>query len=93
VEYRWHVSLWVPESKGGHKDPDDGYLVQQLTHKAEGAVEVDRPETNDHEKCPHNIDSSTDTAGVGPEEVDENRRYDEEQGIADLEQERTLQSY
>ena len=93
VEYRWHVSLWVPESKGGHEDPDDGYLVQQLTHEAECAVEVDGPETHDHQKCPHNVDSSTDTAGVGSKEIDEDRRYDEEQGIADLEQETTLHSH
>lgn len=83
VENRRHVPLWVPESEGGHEHPDDGYLVKQLTHKAQGAVEVHGPETNDHQKSPHNVDSSTDTAGIWPKEIDENRRYDEEQGIAE----------
>ena len=84
MQHLWHVSLWIPESEGGHEHPDDGYLIQQLSNQTEGAVEVDGPQTHDHQKGPHDMDTLSDASGVRTEQVDEERWYDEEQGIAEL---------
>ena len=89
VQYLWHVSLRVPESESGHEHPDDGDLIEQLTEQTEGAVEVDGPETDDHQKGPHDVDALSDAPGVRSEQVDEEGWYDEEQGIAELQRQRT----
>ena len=52
-------------------------------------MEVDGPEPHDHQEGPHDVDALSDAAGVRTEQVDEEGWDDEEQGIAELQQQRT----
>lgn len=66
------------------EDPEDRHLVEQLPDEAQSGVEVRRRQADHDEEDPYQVDARIHESSVALEQVDQQRRKDEEKDVAEL---------